>query len=64
VSQNYLEHRARYLGIGNYSEEGFAFMERGIALKLTMFRQALRQPGLHTGHGDRRHGGRARAECT
>jgi hypothetical protein len=24
VTQNYLENKARYLGIGNYTEEGFA----------------------------------------
>ena len=46
VSQNYLENKARYLGIGNYTEAGFAFMERGVALKLAMFRTALRQRGL------------------
>ena len=46
VSQNYIENKARYLGIGNYTEEGFAFMERGIPLKLTMFRAAMKHRGL------------------
>lgn len=46
VSQNYLENKLRYLGIGNYNEEGFAYMERGIPLKLSMFKTALKQPGL------------------
>ncbi len=46
VSQNYLENKARYLGIGNYTEEGFRFMEEGIPRKLEMFKRALRQPGL------------------
>ena len=32
VLQNYLENKAHYLGIGNYNEEGFAFMEKGLAL--------------------------------
>lgn len=47
VSQNYIENKTRYLGIGNYTEEGFAFTERGIPLKLAMFRTALRQRGLN-----------------
>lgn len=46
VSQNYLENRDRYLGIGNYTEEGFAFTERGIPQKLEMFERALRFPEL------------------
>jgi imidazolonepropionase-like amidohydrolase len=46
VSQNYLENKPRYLGIGNYTEEGFRFTEEGIPLKLEMFRRALRYPGL------------------
>jgi imidazolonepropionase-like amidohydrolase len=46
VSQNYLENKSRYLGIGNYNEEGFRFMEEGIPRKLDMFKRALRQPGL------------------
>ena len=27
---NYLENKPRFLGIGNYTEEGFAYMERGL----------------------------------
>ena len=46
VSQSYIENRDRYLGIGNYDEQGFRFMEEGIALKLTMFRRVLGHPGL------------------
>ena len=46
VSQNYLENKPRYLGIGNYDEAGFAFMEDGILLKLEMFKRALQIPGL------------------
>lgn len=41
VSQNYIENKPRYLGIGNYTEEGFAFMEKGIPLKLSMFKRGL-----------------------
>ncbi|MEX2283874.1 MAG: amidohydrolase family protein, partial [Gemmatimonadota bacterium] len=46
VSQNYLENKPRYLGIGNYDEAGFRFMEEGIPRKLDMFKRALRTPGL------------------
>jgi len=46
VSQNYLENKARYLGTGNYSEEGFKKTAEGIPLKLDMFKRALRHPNL------------------
>ncbi|MBL0171195.1 MAG: VCBS repeat-containing protein [Gemmatimonadaceae bacterium] len=46
VSQNYLENKSRYLGIGNYDEAGFAFMQDGIPRKLEMFRRAMTVPGL------------------
>lgn len=46
VTQNYIENKPRYLGIGNYDEAGFAFMEEGIPLKLDMFKRAMQVPGL------------------
>jgi len=46
VLQNYLRNKDRYLGIGNYTEEGFASMEKGVALNRVMFAQALKTPGL------------------
>jgi quinoprotein glucose dehydrogenase len=46
VLQNYLENKDRYLGIGNYTEEGFAHMERAIPAALDVFRRALRRPGI------------------
>lgn len=46
VTQNYLENKARFLGIGNYTEEGFAAMEKALGNKDTMFGHALRTPGL------------------
>ena len=46
VSQNYLENKARYLGIGNFNEEGFAFTEKGIPMKREMFKRALTVSGL------------------
>jgi imidazolonepropionase-like amidohydrolase len=41
VAQNYLENRARYQGIGNYDDNGFAAMEKSIPLNLAMFKRAL-----------------------
>jgi imidazolonepropionase-like amidohydrolase len=41
VSQNSLAHKAQYFGIGNYTEEGFAFMERNIPVKLDMYQRAM-----------------------
>jgi imidazolonepropionase-like amidohydrolase len=46
VSQNYIENKPRYLGIGNYDEAGFKFMEDGIPVKLAMFKRAVATPGL------------------
>jgi len=46
VTQNYLENRQRFLGIGNYTEEGFAAMEKALGLKSAMFSTALKTPGL------------------
>lgn len=46
VLQNYLENKARFLGIGNYNEEGFAYMEKAVPTNLTMFKRALAIPGL------------------
>jgi imidazolonepropionase-like amidohydrolase len=46
VTQNYLENRQRYLGIGNYTEEGFASMEKALAAKDAMFSAALKTQKL------------------
>jgi imidazolonepropionase-like amidohydrolase len=46
VSQNYLENKQRYLGTGNYTEDGFKATEDGIPLKLDMFKRALKHKGL------------------
>lgn len=46
VFQNYLENKAHYLGIGNYNDEGFAYMEKAIRLNQSMYAQALNTPGL------------------
>jgi imidazolonepropionase-like amidohydrolase len=46
VVQNYVENKARYLGIGNYTEEGFKFMEDALPRLAENFRKAIRTPGL------------------
>jgi imidazolonepropionase-like amidohydrolase len=38
---NYLENKPRFLGIGNYTEPGFAYMERGLASGNDAFKRAL-----------------------
>ena len=46
VLQNYLSNKARFLGIGNYNEEGFSFMEKGLALNAAMIKKAVSTPNL------------------
>jgi imidazolonepropionase-like amidohydrolase len=46
VLQNYLANKAHYLGIGNYNEEGFAFMEKGLGLNAIMIKKAVGTPNL------------------
>jgi imidazolonepropionase-like amidohydrolase len=46
VLQNYLKNRDRYNGIGNYNDEGFAYMEKGLGLNKTMIQKAVATPGL------------------
>jgi len=46
VLQNYLRNKAKFLGISNYTEEGFAYMEKGLALNAAMIKQAVATPNL------------------
>jgi imidazolonepropionase-like amidohydrolase len=46
VLQNYLSNKAKFIGVGNYNEEGFAFMEKGLALNVTMIKKAVATPNL------------------
>ncbi len=46
VTQNYLENKSRFLGVGNYTEEGFAAMARALESKDVMFSAALKTQGL------------------
>lgn len=41
TTHNYLEHRKEYLGIGNYNEEGFAYMEKTLPIRLETLHRAL-----------------------
>jgi imidazolonepropionase-like amidohydrolase len=46
VIDNYLQNRAKFEGIGNYNEEGFAAMRNSEAPRLATIRNALRTRGL------------------
>ncbi len=46
VLQNYLDNKAHYLGIGNYSEAAFDIMEKVLPEFQELFRHAIRTPGL------------------
>ena len=41
VLQNYIENKAKYMGSGNYNEEGFAFMEKAVPTLAVGFKRAL-----------------------
>jgi imidazolonepropionase-like amidohydrolase len=51
VTENYLANKSRYLGIGNYNEEGFASMERNLPIGLAMFKRALATKNLKIVYG-------------
>jgi imidazolonepropionase-like amidohydrolase len=51
VLQNYLENKPKYFGIGNYNEEGFAYMEKGVAIVLDTFKKALKHRDLKIIYG-------------
>jgi len=46
VDENYLQNKARYLGVENYTEEGFKAEEDTIPLDHELFRQAMATKGL------------------
>ncbi|MFL6194723.1 MAG: amidohydrolase family protein, partial [Thermoanaerobaculia bacterium] len=46
VFRNSFENKQKFLGIGNYTEEGFEQMRRAVPLSLAIFKQALKTPGL------------------
>jgi imidazolonepropionase-like amidohydrolase len=51
VLQNYLENKSKFLGIGNYTEEGFSYMEKAVPIIADTFRRALRVPKLKIVYG-------------
>ena len=51
VLQNYLANKEKFLGIDNYNEQGFAFMEKGKAIVLDTFKKALKHKGLKIVYG-------------
>jgi imidazolonepropionase-like amidohydrolase len=46
VIHNYLDNKARFLGIGTYTEEGFAKMQEVLPLNAELFKRALKTKGL------------------
>jgi imidazolonepropionase-like amidohydrolase len=51
VFRNYLDNRAKYNGIGNYNDSGFASMERALPLAAKAYKQAISTPGLDVVYG-------------
>jgi len=51
VFQNYFDNRERFIGVGNYTEEGFRQMEAAVPTALAAFREALSVPGLEVMFG-------------
>ncbi len=46
VFRNYFENKAHFLGIGSYTEEGFAQMEKAVPKALNVFQLGLKTKGL------------------
>ena len=46
VFRNYFENKAHFLGLGSYTEEGFAAMEAAVPKALNVFKLALKTKGL------------------
>jgi len=46
VLQNYLRNRDRFMGTGNFNEEGFTYMEKGVGLNKEMIKKAVATPNL------------------
>ncbi|MDQ6827333.1 MAG: amidohydrolase family protein [Gemmatimonadota bacterium] len=46
VFHNYLDNRAKYEGIGNYNEAGFASMEKALPMAADVIRRATKTKGL------------------
>lgn len=46
VSENYLTNQDKFIGVGNYTEDGFRRTRESIPVKLAMFQEALQVDGL------------------
>ncbi len=51
VLQNYLQNKPAFYGSGNYNDEGFAFMEKGISIVVDTFKKALTHKKLKIVYG-------------
>ncbi|MFN7940711.1 MAG: amidohydrolase family protein [Thermoanaerobaculia bacterium] len=51
IFRNYFENKARFLGTGNFTEEGFRQMEAAVPKALAIFRAAIATPGLEVVFG-------------
>ncbi|HTI05356.1 MAG TPA: amidohydrolase family protein [Gemmatimonadales bacterium] len=51
IFRNYLDNRAKYQGIGNYTDSGFAVMERMLPVAPQVIRTALATSGLKVVYG-------------
>jgi imidazolonepropionase-like amidohydrolase len=51
VLQNYLQNKKAFYGAGNYNDEGFAFMEKGIKIVVDTFQKALKHKSLKIVYG-------------
>lgn len=51
VLQNYLQNKSAFYGAGNYNDEGFAFMEKGIRIVVDTFQKALKHKTLKIVYG-------------
>ena len=48
---NYFEHKPRFIGLGNYTEEGFALMEEARVVGYDAFRRTLAHGGVRVVYG-------------
>ena len=51
IFRNYLENKPKYLGIDNYTEAGFAAMEKAVPLAVAAIKLALSVPNLKMAYG-------------
>jgi imidazolonepropionase-like amidohydrolase len=46
VFRNYFENKQHFVGVGNFTDQGFEQMRRAVPLALDVFKKALQTPGL------------------